>query len=169
MDETRSAVVSVGERLPAVALETVDGQLVDLHRTRHETSVLVFPHPRCDGCRAYVARLAALADRLDAWGGRVLPVVPAAAQAHDLHQQAGSLVLVDADGRCRAGAGLAPDTAAVVVADRFGTVYRSVSGGDGHELIEPDELFEEVRYMGSQCPECGVPDEPLRGEEAWTR
>lgn len=169
MDETRSAAVSVGERLPAVALETVDGQLVDLHRTRHETSVLVFPHPRCDACSGYVARLAALADRLDAWGGRVLPVVPAAAQAQDLYQQAGSLVLVDADGRCRAGVGLPAEAAAVVVADRFGTVYRSVLEGDDHELIEPDELFEEIRYMGSQCPECGVPDEPLRGEEAWTR
>lgn len=169
MDETSPAAVSVGERLPPVTLETADGQLIDLHRTRHETSALVFLHPQCDACTAYVARLEGIADRLDAWGGRVLPVATDAGQAQALHRQTGSLALVDAGGRCRAGTGLAPDTAAMVVADRFGTVYRSVVDSGGHELIEPDELFEEVRYMGSQCPECGVPDEPLRGEEAWTR
>lgn len=169
MDKTRPTTVAVGDRVPAAVLETGDGQLIDLHRTRHESSVLVFPHPRCAGCSAYIARLDALGDRLGAWGGRVLPVAGDAEQAQDMRQQTGSRVMVDADGRARAGMGLPAEAAAVVIADRFGTVYRSVLDGDGHELIEPDELFEEIRYMGSQCPECGVPDEPLRGEEAWTR
>lgn len=168
VDETRSAAVSVGERLPAVALETLDGQLIDLHRTRHETSVLVFPHPGCDDCVDYLAGLEAWADRLDAWGGRVLPVTSDLTEAQDIRRGAGSTALVDADGRARVAARLAGGEAAVVVADRFGTVYRSVPAGDGHELIDPGDLFEEIRYMGSQCPECGVPDEPLRGEEAWT-
>lgn len=167
VDEPRSVAVSVGERLPALALETLDGQLIDLHRTRHETSVLVFLHPGCDDCVGYLARVEAWADRLEAWSGRVLPVAPDAEQAEQIRRNAASTPLVDADGRARVAARLADGEAAVIVADRFGTVYRSVPAGEGHELIDPGDLFEEIRYMGSQCPECGVPDEPLRGEEAW--
>lgn len=164
METTRR--VGVGERLPALTLERVGGEPVPLQRTRHGTSVLVLPHADCAACRDYLDRLGALADRFDAWGAAVLVVAAGGTPAEPLSGRAAG-VLLDADDRARAGLGLAADEAAVVVADRFGTVYRVAAGG--HELIEPDDLLEEARYMGSLCPECGVPDDPVAGEESWGR
>lgn len=169
METTRSERVTVGDRLPAVTLEPVAGQPLDLRRTRHESSVLVLVHPDCDDCRAYVDGVEAWAERLRAWGGQVLVVVDGEAPARAMAQSVHSTVLCDPDGSTRAGAGLAAGDAAVIVSDKFGTVYRVVSAGAGHELLDPGELLEEIRYMGSQCPECGVPDDPLSGEEAWHR
>jgi peroxiredoxin len=156
MEATRR--VGVGERLPALTLERVGGEPVALQRTRHGTSVLVLPHADCEACRDELDGLAALADRFRAWDAAVLVVAADGAQAE---------VLVDAEDRARGGLGLDSGEAAAVVADRFGTVYR-VAAGD-HDLIEPDEALEEARYMGSLCPECGVPDDPVAGEESWGR
>lgn len=169
METTRPDRISVGERLPAVTLEPVAGQPLDLRRTPHESSVLVFVHPGCGDCRAYLEGLEGWAERLRAWGGQVLVVVESRAAARTMTRVVSSTVLCDPDGGARVGTGLAADEAAVIVADKFGTVYRVVSTGGGHDLPEPGELLEEIRYLGSQCPECGVPDDPLSGEEAWHR
>lgn len=169
MDTTHSEGVAVGERLPAVALATAGSESLDLRRTRHESSVLVFVHRDCGDCQAYVAGLEALAQRLHAWGGRVLVVAADWDHARSLAGEVSSTIVCDEGAHARAGAGLGSADAAVVVSDKFGTVYRCVAAGAGHELVAPDELLEEVRYMGSQCPECGVPDDPLSGEEAWHR
>lgn len=168
MATVRDEIISIGERLPAARLEAVAGEPVDLQRSRHGTSVLLLPHPDCRECRASVERLGPVAERLRAWGGRLLLVAPPESAA-SVAEWGPHPVLVDADGRVRAGVGAAPDEAAMVVADAFGTVYRSASAGAGHDLPEPDDVLEEVRFMGSQCPECGVPDDPLAGEESWGR
>jgi hypothetical protein len=169
VETTGRGRVTVGARLPAVSLAPVAGRPVELRRTAHESSVLVFVHPDCDACRAYVERLEGWADRLAAWGGCVLVVAADHSQARSLALAVDSTVLCDADGRARGGAGLSPHGAAVVVSDKFGIVYRVELAGAHHEFLDPGELLEEIRYMGSQCPECGVPDDPLSGEEAWHR
>jgi hypothetical protein len=157
----------VGERLPALTLGAVAGPAVDLGQGRH-SSVVVFPHARCDDCLVYLLRLDALAGDLTVWGGRPLAVLLEEAEARGLARQLSFPVLLD-DGRARNRAGLQPDRAAVFVADRFGTVYRSDRTGWDHHFPGDREIVDEVRFIGIQCPECGVPDEPPRGPESWTR
>ena len=167
MSTTQRDVLGVGDRLPALTLQAVDGRIVDLRQARH-SSVVVFPHPRCEGCLAYLLRLDERADDLAVWGSRPLAVPVDEAEARALAQQLSFPVLLDHDARLRRGAGTRTDAAAVLVADRFGTVYRSDRVGRDHRLPGDREIVEEVRFIGSQCPECGVPDEPPRGSESWT-
>lgn len=164
----RTVTLTVGDRLPAVTLDAADGQPVELRRTRHDSSVLIVAHPDCEACRDYVASFAETGDELAAWGGRVMTVTPAAAPVTG-GRFAGHRQLADPDDRVRSGVGLSAEQAAVLVTDRFGTVYLAQVGGAEHDLPTPQQLLEEVRHVVTQCPECGVPDDPLRGEEAWRR
>jgi hypothetical protein len=42
----------------------------------------------------------------------------------------------------------------VLVADRWGEIVHVAAGPDVAALPQPDELFEWVRYLQRQCPEC---------------
>jgi hypothetical protein len=153
--------LDVGERLPALTLETGAGRAVDLHLARRASSVVVLPHPdRDDDCLAFLHRVDELADELAVWGGQPIALVPEEAEAHALAERVSFPVLIDRDARARRGAGIAPDAAAVFVADRFGVVYRSDRLGRDHHFPVSRELVSEVRFIGIQCPECGVPDVP---------
>lgn len=71
-------------------------------------------------------------------------------------------VLLDTTGATR---GWAPvGEAAVVVADRFGVVYDQAHSRDANDLPDTAALIEWLRFLATQCPECGVPDEPGFGE-----
>lgn len=170
VETTGDTALAVGDRLPALTLEMVDGQQpINLRRVRHDSSVLILPHADCEGCVAYLRSLEALQAELVAWGGRSLVVAPDEGRARALAAQLACWVLLDPDGRARREAGIDGDAAAVLVTDRFGTVYLSQVSGDDHDLPAPQSLLEEVRHIVTQCPECGVPDDPLSGEERWGR
>jgi hypothetical protein len=165
MPATRAHEIETGDRVPAGRLETVGGATVDPHLTRHASSVLVFPHPGCAACARYLQELDGAAGELDPWDGRAF-AVPDEAGREDLAREL-SMPVVTRGGRLRALAGIPGDGAHVLVADRFGLVYRSEAVGPAHELPPLDDLVAEARYIAIQCPECGVPDHPSRGEEAW--
>lgn len=167
MSITQNDGLSVGERLPALTLDAVAGRTVDLRQAQH-SSVVVFPHPRCGGCLTYLRRLDELSDDLAVWGGRPVAVLIDEAEARALAQRLSFPVLLDHDARARHRAGIRPDGAAVLVADRFGTVYRSDRAGRDHHFPGDQEIVNEVRFIGIQCPECGVPDEPPRGWQSTT-
>jgi hypothetical protein len=156
--------LGVGERLPALTLETVAGRTVDLNLARHASSVVVLPHPHCGDCLSFLHRLDELADELSIWDGLPLAVVSEEAEARALAEQLPFPVLFDRDARARRRAGIPEDGAAVLVADRFGTVYRS---DRDHRFPDSREIVSEVRFIGIQCPECGVPDEPPGGQKLW--
>lgn len=42
----------------------------------------------------------------------------------------------------------------VVVADRWGEVWFAASGATAADLPDPEVLFEWLRYVQQQCPEC---------------
>jgi len=105
---------------------------------------------------------------LGVWAGRPLVIVPASVE--NAARLVGSVdgvpfpVLADPDGDVRRRLGVPADRAALVIADRWGVVYNAVEADTARDLPPVDEVIEWVRYLATQCPECGVPDEPGRGE-----
>lgn len=166
MSQPVSETIEVGDRLPAITLSEVpSGRPVRWRRTVHESSVVFFPHPGCDRCRGYLGRLEAGAGQLGAWGARPLVVLPGQAGERP-DGLVDSLVVDDPDGGARRRCGVAPDQSVLLVADRFGEVWYAVRPGPDHDLPPVDTLREWVRFLGTQCPECGVADSPQTDD--WT-
>lgn len=170
MGATQSETVAIGGRLPSLRLRTDSGQTVDLRRSRNDSLVLVLAHADCDDCVAYLDGLAEVADALGALYARPIVVAADEDRAGSLADGRGLAAAADPEGRLRTQTGIDVDTAAVLVADRYGVVYRCdvAERNARHDFVAPGDLPDETRYIGSQCPECGVPDDPLRGEDAWT-
>lgn len=154
---TRSS--AVGDILPSVALRRSDGGgSVGWRDVRHVT-VAVFLHPDCSGCDDYLRRLGQ-EQRLPMWGGRILAIEDAPAGSRGVDLPEGVLAVTDPDGQARRVAGVPTGTAAVLVVDRFGQVFARRTDEAGHDLPSVGEVFEEVRFISVQCPECEVPDVP---------
>ncbi|MFW6205883.1 MAG: hypothetical protein ACOC5I_01460, partial [Gemmatimonadota bacterium] len=100
------------------------------------------------------------------WDGSVRAVAPAGADAADAAALQDGLpsgvdVVTDPDRAFlgRIGVGNGP---VVLVADRYGQVFHRQDAGAEHAVVEPRELEEWLRYLATQCPECGVLDQPGR-------
>lgn len=157
---TTSTPMAAGERLPRVDVRDRSGRPVRWRRAPGGASLVVFPHPDCEPCRRYLDRLRAHVDRLGVWDAR-----PIVVDAEDVEEPPG-VAVPDPDGRIRSACGVDAAAAAVVIADRWGAVYRSTTVGPGHDFPTVDDLLEWATYMVTQCPECGVLDEP--GAEIWS-
>ncbi|HEY8341373.1 MAG TPA: hypothetical protein VIK95_16000 [Egibacteraceae bacterium] len=146
-----------GERLPAAVLHPVDGRPVDLHDLRHDSIVAVVCHPGCADCADLTADLDRAAGDLRAWDALPAAIVTDRDDACRLAADLSLTVLVDDGGRARAGIGVGAEGGAVLVADRFGTVYRIDPLRADHRRPSVAELETEARYVAIQCPECSVP------------
>lgn len=60
--------------------------------------------------------------------------------------------------------GLGAGQSALIIADRWGLVYFAAQTTGFTDLPDADEVEDWLRYLATQCPECGVPDEPGHGE-----
>jgi hypothetical protein len=63
--------------------------------------------------------------------------------------------------------GFGVDDSALMIADRWGIVYFAKGTTTFDDLPPLDDVVEWARYLATQCPECGVIDEPGYGE--WAR
>jgi hypothetical protein len=54
----------------------------------------------------------------------------------------------------------------VVIVDRYGQVYETISALDPAALPSAEALNEWFRFLATACPECGVIDDPR--PRAWT-
>ncbi|MGH7717580.1 MAG: redoxin domain-containing protein [Gemmatimonadaceae bacterium] len=160
-----TSALRVGDLLPVRELASVDGRsTVALRDTARGATALIFVHGiDCNECRAYAASLAPFAESFRWWAGTPLVVVPdvdssvlrpATSHAQSLR------VVVDRDGVLARSCGVAPGAAAIIVADRWGQIYHVAHAGDSHDFLAPEELESWFRYLATQCPECGVIDEP---------
>lgn len=160
--------LAAGERLPRLTLPRApSGESVSWRAPPRGAPVVVFLHAAdCEACRAYLGELAGLGRELDVWDGRPLAVAPGdTAAAAPLAATVPFPVLADADGLARRRCGVPDGSAAVFVADRWGRVYHAVTAASERELPAPRQVAEWLKYLATQCPECGVPDEP--GYGAW--
>lgn len=147
-----------GERLPDLRLaEAPAGTPAPLVPPggRQVPVVVLVDGAECQACRAYLRRLAEVDAEMRAWDGRVAVVVPgsldeAARLAEAVHPP--FAVLADPARGLRRRMGAAG--AAVVVADPWGEVRFRHDTGAAHDLPEPPELVDWVRFVAIQCPEC---------------
>lgn len=146
-----------GDILPALELPALAGAgSVPVGPNRKRSHVVVLTHRRpCDDCRAYLATLAAIADRFRVEKADVVAVVgPEWRGEASLPVPA---VVDDAALRHRLAPG---DEPVVAVADRFGQVFARVDAGPGHRFPEHEEVLGTLLNIAISCPECGVPDVP---------
>jgi hypothetical protein len=145
-----------GERLPHLQLPSAPaGEAVPLVAPGGRAfPVIVAVHgAECDGCRAYLRRLAAVEAEIREWDGRVLAIVPGGVEeAARLSIDPPLTVLADAAGGWARWMGKAG--AAAVVADPWGEVRFRHRAGAAHDLPDPAELVDWARFIAIQCPEC---------------
>ena len=73
-------------------------------------------------------------------------------------------LLADPGDELRQRCGVPADSAAVFIADRWGQVYDRTLVGRSHGFPTIEDVTAWFRFLATQCPECGVIDEPGRGE-----
>lgn len=136
----------IGERLGRIEVTQPDGSTVAVGGLGNRSAtILLARHDDCDRCRELRAAAAERSDKIGWWGART--------------------IVTDADDELRGRLGLDEHEAAVLVIDRFGIVWeRHTAARDGHDrLPDADALEESAKFLGTQCPECGVPDRPDTG------
>ena len=159
-----------GDRLPPLSPRGIeDGRYVSRRRPARSATVVVFlPTNEVEASVAYVAALAERHDRLRIWGARAFIVAadtqPIVDRLRGIH--APFEWVADADGEIRRRWALQSAQAAVFIADRWGEVFHAETGGEVRDLATPAEIEEWLKYLATQCAECGVPDEPGHGEWA---
>jgi hypothetical protein len=146
-----------GDILPAQELPLLAGDAsVAVGPNRKRSQVVVLTHLRpCDDCRAYLAALAALADRLRVEKADVVAVVGSQWQAQAPLPVPG--VVDDGSLRRRLAAG---DEPVVAVADRFGQLFARLEAGAAHAFPDHELVLGTLLNIAVSCPECGVPDVP---------
>lgn len=156
----------VGDRLPPLVLPRAeDGAGVAWRAPQRGEPIVVFLVAPDEG-RAYLSELAAAGAELRAWYGRPLAVLPAGAEPAEFLPAGtadGVTVLTDPEGEARRRCGVGAGSAALFIADRWGQIYFIAHAATEEDLPRPEAIEEWVRFLATQCPECGVPDEPARG------
>lgn len=155
--------LEVGARLPSFELPTLGGRPADTRAPVRGAAALVFVHhASCEGCRAYLRRLAKELPAEDVWAATAVPVMPADAETVEraMHEHdEGPLplpVLLDPDDRLRAQCGVEQGAAAVFVADRWGQIYDRTLAGSTHDLPTAHALEEWFTFLAVYCAECNV-------------
>jgi hypothetical protein len=89
-------------------------------------TVLISLHERaCPACSAYAEKLAAHAETIGEWDGRVKEV-------RDVDE----------------------DAPAVIIADQWGEIAAVERAGATHRFMEPAEVITWLRHLAMKCPEC---------------
>jgi hypothetical protein len=185
---TDHATLRPGGRLPPVDLVGLPGDVRrNLRRESRDATVLILPVPGhatpggdpgtdagddagtdAGAWRRYLEQVAAAAPEIQEWYARILVVVAERDAGLRLHAAlAGRLpVLADPERTLARGLALPPGAGALVIADRYGQVYDARTAAAPAGLPGPTEIEAWVRFLSTQCPECGVIDEPGHGEYA---
>lgn len=154
-----------GARLPPLRLPRADGGGdVALRAGLGRGSVVhVVPDPEDAAARRYRERLEAERGMLARWRARLVLLHTGGvvgARGGDPR----IVRLVDDRGMARRRLGLSPAEGAVLIADEWGMIYAAECSPDVTGLPDVEEISDWLRFIATQCPECGVPDEPGRGE-----
>lgn len=171
MSGEEARAIAPGERLPSLALARADGSgAVSIRGPARSAVVVVLLSHTDDAVRDVLGELTAQEERFRLWGGRVSVVLPPdtpVEQGRTLARELAPLVVLeDPEGAARTCLGLPRERAALLIADRWGQLYHVEAADAVAELGAPDEIEEWLRYLATQCAECGVLDEPGHGEWA---
>lgn len=170
MSTDTPARLRAGDRFPMLELPAAPNGRSRQLRNASRDALILLVLPREMG--PWEDDLASIADavrEIEQWYARVHIVVRAGLdEAGTLRERLGGRisVLSDPEGSAAERLGIASDRAALIVADRYGQVYEVEQAPPGSPLPNADEIEQWTRFLATQCPECGVIDEPGYGE--WT-
>lgn len=147
--------LSALKRLPALELSGPAGAVT--LQPRESVVLLLVRDAALPRARKYIADLEACLRDLRVWDAQLILVTEKEEIESELLSAKTSsamwkLLSVD-DGR-----------SALIIADRWGVVYFAQQTDTFADLPAPERIEEWVRFLATQCPECGVIDEPGHGE-----
>lgn len=155
------APMRVGSRLPSLVSRTDGIELRWRDPSRGATVAVFLQSDDSDSDQAYLRGLRAAADDFRVWDGRVIVIMPGGESGSTGHAGAlGSVAVVTEPTGEAEHCGVQVGEDAVLIADRWGQVYHGARGASADALPNPAEIEEWLRFISTQCPECGVIDEP---------
>lgn len=167
MSDQRIGPPIPGSRLPELHLTTVGGAKSSVQPTPRDAVVLLWLAEWSGVWLDALITLARAADDIEEWSAHIVIMIPAAAEtAAGLRARIGGRLdlRLDPDGEAARALGFGGERACLLISDRFRQVYMSTLAQRASDLPEPSEIEEWTRYLATQCPECGVIDEPGHGE-----
>lgn len=153
----------VGSRLPSLVSRVDGGEVRWRDPARGATVAVFLQSGDRDADRRYLDELTAAVPDFALWGGRVIVVMPDATAETAAIPSGGSArslaVVTETMGEAEhCGVGAGDD--AILIADRWGEIYHGARGDSPAVLPGPGEITEWLKFLATQCPECGVPDHP---------
>src|SRR5262245_27938537 len=156
-------LIQPGARLPPMQIEFADGRVEPLDAPERGSPALLFVRAETvEVARSYLDSWARKLPDLSSWYGRPMLVTETAPA--DTAIPAVPWVIARADDWTRLG--IEPRANALIIADRWGVVYFAQKTMTFTDLPAVSEVEQWLRYLATQCPECGVIDEPGYGEWA---
>jgi hypothetical protein len=161
--------IAAGDRLPPSLVARTAAPAADApQRTSRDALVILLLPVHTAEWTGYLSALDEAAGDIEHWYARIVVIAPTAATATAVGRLALRLTVnADAGAAARVRLGLAPDRAALLIADRYDQVYHVVEAASAGALPAIAEVEQWTRFLATQCPECGVIDQPGHGE--WTR
>jgi hypothetical protein len=160
MNPAANTRLRVGGRLPPAQLPGPRGAIpLQTSPQRRLATVLFLFHGDgdCAACHEHVRRLAGEVDWRD-WDGRFL-VLTRGGEAADVPVPPPARVAHMEPATAAGTSGT--DNGLLLIADRYGQIYHIAPiEADSHAIPDPGEVEEWLRFLATQCPECGVPDQP---------
>jgi hypothetical protein len=163
--------LAAGDRLPILELRSAPHGRIEKFRQRSPDALVLLLLPE-DGpaSRVTVEALADRAEAIEHWYAHILVVAGPPEHAAEIasHTRGKLTVIADPDRATFERIGIAAGNAALVIADRYGQIYELAEATAATEIPSTDEIEEWTKFLATQCPECGVIDEPGYGEWALT-
>lgn len=165
---TERREIRVGARLPPLPLEAASrAEVVLAGATSRDALVLLLVPREPGGLTEYLNALGEAAADIEHWYARVLVVADgglAAAATLRARLSPRLAIAAQADASVHETLGIDPANTAVLIADRYGQIYLVAEAAHGDELPDVRDIEEWTKFLATQCPECGVIDEPGYGE-----
>lgn len=163
----------VGSRLPSLQSHTDAGELRWRDPAGGSTVAVFLQSSDREANRDYLNQLTRAAGDFRLWNGRVIVVMPDQVGAGAEGQSAAGggaagpvsprhrtiSVVTEPEGEAE-HCGVRGGEDAILIADRWGEVYYGTRGDTPGALPDTAEISEWLQFLATQCPECGVPDEP---------
>ncbi len=163
-------LLEAGDRLPGLQLPAApEGKPRTFPRASRDALVLLLLPKQYGAWRDYLRALADAAAEIEQWYASILVVISGELEvARALQEQTQNklAVLADAEREAHRRIGVNAAHAGLLIVDRYGQIYDVIEAELPEELPGPDEIEEWTKYLATQCPECGVIDEPGYGEWA---
>jgi hypothetical protein len=150
---------SIPRRLPALVLHE-NNHSIPLYSPELGSRVLLLLRAaHLNDGRSYIAALESSRAEIRDWYADVLLV-------REDSRVPTTLLTAQADSGQWDALGVPAGESALIIADRWGEVYVARHSTSVSDFPAASEIEQWVRFLATQCPECGVIDEPGYGE--WT-